>query len=473
VGGDPTRGYPPAGDAYSSATDPEAAYLWRWIGMHAPDLAVEVRGGSETTWLVPRNDHADLSALRKVLQPSQELPESDGLPLQLGQGSPSGTGPAPAIQLQVGSKDDPFLRTLLSTLERTQFRGTSPARREIQSRLNRTPLQVARELAKYYGGKLDQAVYIPAMAVVGRLRLGELTNDASQLPAAEELARPYITGEKEALPEKFSSSHFSGHLLFGELAKATGNPKYLALARRAADYAFDEQGRPKEALPAHNEMSDAVFMGCPLLAQVGALTGDRKYYDMALRQMRFMLRLNLRPDGLHRHSPLDEAAWGRGNGFPALGLALTLSEMPTDLPGRAEVLAAFRAHLNALLPHQDEMGAWRQVIDVPGAYRELTATSMIAFAMARGVRLGWLEEAQFRPAIERAWYAVRTRVASDGRLVDVCTSTGKQPSLRGYLDRTAVLGLDDRGGAMVLLLATELARWERERGALDGSVKAQ
>jgi rhamnogalacturonyl hydrolase YesR len=293
------------------------------------------------------------------------------------------------------------------------------------------------------------------------------------LAAAEELARPYINGEKESLPEKLSSSHFSGHLLFGELAKATGNPKYLDRARRAADFAFDEQGRPKEALPLHNEMSDAVFMGCPILAQVGSLTGERKYYDMALRQVRFMLGLNLRPDGLHRHSPLDKAAWGRGNGFPALGLALTLSELPEDLPARAEVLAAFRAHLNALLPHQDEMGAWREVIDVPAAYRELTATSMIAFAMARGVRRGWLEEVRFRPAIERAWYAVRTRVASDGRLVDVCTSTGKQPSLRGYFDRTAILGVDDRGGAMALLLSTELAQWERERGALDSSVRAR
>ncbi len=473
AGGDPTRGYPPSGDAYSSATDPEAAYLWRWIGMHAPDLVVVVRGGSQPVWLIPQVDHAGLPALRQHLQPSQSLPESDALAWQLGRPSPSGTGPAPAVQLQLGSKDEPFLRPLLSALERAQFPNPSPARREIQSRLNRTPLQVARDLAQFYGGKLDQVVYIPAMAVVGRLRLGELTSDASRLAAAEDLARPYVSGEKESLPKQLSSSHFSGHLLFGELAKATGNPKYLELARQAADFAFDEQGRPKETLPLHNEMSDAVFMGCPILAQVGSLTGELRYYEMALRQMRFMLGLNLRADGLHRHSPLDQAAWGRGNGFPALGLALTLSELPEDLPGRAEVLAAFRAHLSALLPHQDEMGTWRQVIDMPGSYRELTATSMIAFAMARGVRVGWLDEARFRPAIERAWYAVRTRAASDGRLVDVCTSTGKQPNLRAYLDRTAILGVDDRGGAMALLLATELARWERERGALDRSLNSR
>jgi len=187
--------------------------------------------------------------------------------------------------------------------------------------------------------------------------------------------------------------------------------------------------------------------------------------------MRFMLGLNLRADGLHRHSPLDEAAWGRGNGFPALGLALSLSEMPGDIPGRAEMLAALRAHLEALLRHQDETGMWRQVIDLPGSYRELTSTAMITIAMARGVRLGWLEEARFRPAIVRAWYALRTRVAANGELVDVCTGTGKQRSLRDYLDRTAILGRDDRGGAMALLVATELARWERERGPLDDAVR--
>ena len=28
----------------------------------------------------------------------------------------------------------------------------------------------------------------------------------------------------------------------------------------------------------HNEMSDSVFMGCPILAEVGALTGETKYF---------------------------------------------------------------------------------------------------------------------------------------------------------------------------------------------------
>ena len=52
-------------------------------------------------------------------------------------------------------------------------------------------------------------------------------------------------------------------------------------------------------------------------------------------------------------------------------------------------------------------------------------------------------------------HPVKARAASDGRLVDVCTGTGKQRSLQEYLDRPAILGKDARGGAMALLFATE------------------
>jgi rhamnogalacturonyl hydrolase YesR len=217
-------------------------------------------------------------------------------------------------------------------------------------------------------------------------------------------------------------------------------------------------------MPYHLEMSDSVFMGCPILVAAGKLTGEAKYYDMALRHMRFMLKLNLRTDGLHRHSPLNETAWGRGNGFPALGLALCLTDLPKDHPGRKEMLTAFRNHMSAMAKHQDYTGAWHQVVDRPESYRELTVTCMTTFAMIRGIRHGWLDEKTYGPIVKRAWTAIKTRVAPDATLVDVCTGTGKQRSLRDYYDRPAILGYDARGGAMALLVATEMAAWEKERG---------
>jgi rhamnogalacturonyl hydrolase YesR len=203
-------------------------------------------------------------------------------------------------------------------------------------------------------------------------------------------------------------------------------------------------------------MSDAVFMACPLLAKAGKLTHERKYFGLALRHLEFMQKLCLRPDGLYRHSPLDQAAWGRGNAFPALGLALTLSDLPPADPVFPTILASYRNHMKALAPFQDENGMWREVIDVPGSYSEFSATAMIALAMVRGIRSGWLDRTQYQPRVDRAWRALRMRISADGRLVDVCESTGKQPSLEAYLNRAAILDRDPRGGGMALLLATEL-----------------
>ena len=52
---------------------------------------------------------------------------------------------------------------------------------------------------------------------------------------------------------------------------------------------------------------------------------------------------------------------------------------------------------------------------------------------------------------------------SSSPLVDVCTGTGKQKNLRAYYDRMAILGKDARGGAMALLVSTEMAAWQDEK----------
>jgi rhamnogalacturonyl hydrolase YesR len=178
---------------------------------------------------------------------------------------------------------------------------------------------------------------------------------------------------------------------------------------------------------------------------------------MAVRHFKFMQARCQRPDGLWRHSPLNDAAWGRGNGFPALGLALTLEALPAQHKERAALLAAFRRHIDALAPYQNEDGLWRQVIDREGVYPEFTATAMIATATLRAIRNGWLQEAKYRPAVDRAWRAINARISSDGVLLDVCEGTGKQKTADDYLRRGAIFGRDPRGGAMALLFATEMA----------------
>jgi rhamnogalacturonyl hydrolase YesR len=88
---------------------------------------------------------------------------------------------------------------------------------------------------------------------------------------------------------------------------------------------------------------------------------------------------------------------------------------------------------------------------------------MAVAAMARGVRMGWLDARTFEPVLERAWQAVAARVGADGSVRDVCTSTAAGPTLEYYLERPTVDGMDDRGGGLVLLAAVEMVELERAR----------
>lgn len=442
--GDLIRGYPPPADGYQSLTVPEAQYLWRWLGTQAPDLVIGIR----------QSDDED---------------QVDDLVAQLAKQPVANVGVTRARQINLLNADAARDRgmTLLLNEVRTGMKDAwhSPARRERLQRINRSPIEVAEQLAKRYGHSLKTVQYIPAVAVIGRIRLSELTNDPSHRQDAERIVEPYVSGKQRTISDKPSGSDFAGHLVFGELALRTKveptKAKLIALAKAAADFAFDKDGQPLAAMPSHVEMSDAVFMACPILAQVGRLTGNAKYHDMAVQHLVFMRKLCARPDGLYRNSPLNDAAWGRGNGFPALGLALTLTDLPAEHPGRADMLRAFQEHLAALRTHQDPTGMWHQVIDVEGSYRELTATCMITFAILRGMKHGWLDRATYEPCVRKSWPAILARIGADGSLIDVCEGTGKQTSLRAYLDRKAILGPDDRGGAMALLVATEMASFAK------------
>jgi rhamnogalacturonyl hydrolase YesR/phosphodiesterase/alkaline phosphatase D-like protein len=448
--------FPPPAKAYNDSRQDTAQYLWRWTGMHAPDLVIDLRKGDTLQWHLPTIAHPILDQLRKSIPATKSLTSKSEFATALANNSAANVGLIPALKLVANEPAD--LSLLLAQIANLPNLKKSPARKELVRRTRRTPVEIVTELSKHYGQSLNSVAYIPSLALVSRLRLGDLTKDPSQLKAVEKIVTPYAKQTRSTFGKRVSGSTTSGHLIFSELAHATKDARYTKLVVSAAKQGFDDHGKPLTAMPYHSEMSDAVFMSCPILAEAGALTGDRKYFDMCLKHLRFMRELCVRKDGIYRHSPLAEAAWGRGNGFPALGLAWTLSALPDDYSGKAEILKAYQEHLHALLNHQDPNGAWHQVIDHPESYRELTSTCMITFAMIRGVRNGWLPADKFSPAIEKAWRAIKTRVGSGGHLVDVCTGTGKQKNLRAYHDRTAILGRDDRGGAMVMMVGTELAR---------------
>ena len=155
--------------------------------------------------------------------------------------------------------------------------------------------------------------------------------------------------------------------------------------------------------------------------------------------------------------------WGRSNGFAAMGFAELLSYMPEGHDLRPELLQAHIKHLEALIALQQPDGTWLQMLDYPGSYHEMSVTCMVGYALARGIRSGWLD-GKYREPLERAWRATSERIDDEGGLVDVCTGTGVQTSTKEYLDRPAEFGFDHRGGSMALWFAVEVERLHRKEG---------
>jgi len=396
--------FPPTGTAYREHS--ESHGLWRWLGTQAPDLV-----------LIAGSD-ADLSAALGA----QTVADMGTIPVRAW----SGTGD--------------WVKAL-GTIAK------SPAHVELEHRRARTPRQLAEELSEHYGHDFDQAIYINAIALVARLKLGAIED-------VKRLAEPYVNGTKDSIARP-NALAMAGHIVFTELARQSKDPRYTALVRKVADLGFDASGQMLEAMPYNDGYSDSVFMGTTILAQAGALTGEQRYFDMADRHLRYMEKLDLRPDGLFRHRPEADVPWGRGNGFAALGLTLTLSDLPRGSAAYDHALQSYRKLMQTLLPYQTRDGLWRNVVNHPGSYPEFSGTAMIGFALERGLKSGWIKGRDYQSAADQAWLAVNSRAASSGSLVDVCESTARFTTEKEYLQRAAILGMDARGGAMAMLFATE------------------
>ena len=416
--------FPPLKGFYDDPEQPESRYVWRWVAYQAPDLVLEIRGDA----------------------PAADTPDS--LTAALRYAGVAGLGRTVAAVLPVSASHDDVALALARATEQ------SPLRRAIATRVGRAPIEIAKTLASRYPAA-PSISYIPALAWINTLSLSALTGDDTLRAKVLAQVQPWLSGERPLLGDRIQLTTVAGTMVFAELAKAgDANTRAVALALAAdgADAALKEKA---DGSPQYGQgWTDDMFMATAILARSAAMRGRTGDVDRAAQLLIAYAGRLQQPDGLFNHAVDGPAAWGRGNGFAAFGLMETLTALPAAHPSRAAVLAIFQKQMKGLASWQAPDGAWRQIIDRPGAYREETATAMLMTAMARGVRLGWLDRS-YAPVVDRAWRALAAHVTEDGGLVDVCSGTGAGPTVRYYYDRQAVEGADDRGGAMALVAAME------------------
>ncbi|HUQ86426.1 MAG TPA: glycoside hydrolase family 88 protein [Vicinamibacterales bacterium] len=316
------------------------------------------------------------------------------------------------------------------------------------------PLAVAQILAAKYPAQPIMS-YIPALSWASQMRLAALTKEPQWRDKAAKDIQLFVSGQTPAIAEPYRLTSMAGALAFADAASLNGDAAAGALAQKVAAFILPQ--KPDEVIRFATGWTDDMFMASAVLSRV-----DNGAHAAVVGKLLTSYTGQLqRPDGLFIHAIDGPHAWGRGNGFALLGLTEALTYLPASWTDRPRVLEIYRKHTRALAAHQSDDGSWRQVIDEPTSYRELTVTAMVVASLARGVTRGWIDHATFDPIINRGWLAVATRVNADGTVKNVCSGTGAGPTKEYYLNRPEVNGADDRGGAMALLAAIEMESMRR------------
>ena len=196
---------------------------------------------------------------------------------------------------------------------------------------------------------------------------------------------------------------------------------------------LQKQPRTKEgvywhkAIYANQVWLDGIFMGLPFYCNYAVQTMKpkkaKKYLDDAVDQM---IKTDKRTydektqlwkhawDETHQQFWADKEngksqhTWARALGWYVMAMTECLDAMPEDYARRGEVIELLNKAMASVVKYQDKKtGVWYDVMDVkdPRNYLESTASSMFAYVLLKGYRMGYLAE-QYRDAGIKAYKGI-------------------------------------------------------------------
>ncbi|MEP6835099.1 MAG: glycoside hydrolase family 88 protein [Gemmatimonas sp.] len=231
---------------------------------------------------------------------------------------------------------------------------------------------------------------------------------------------------------------------------------------------------------------DGLYMAEPFYVMYARAFNDTAAFTDATKQF-LLLALHTRDPqtGLYYHAwdaahsqPWADSAtglsknfWGRAVGWYLMSAMDVLDELPFTHPNRAALIEVTQDLADAVARVQDPTtGLWFQVLDQPnriGNYREASASSMFAYAFAKGARKGYLP-AKFRTLANRAFDGLvrdLVKTGSDGlpSLTGVCSVAGlggnvKRDGSFAYYISEPVVADDYKGVGPFIMAALELDR---------------
>lgn len=229
--------------------------------------------------------------------------------------------------------------------------------------------------------------------------------------------------------EEYNIDHVTPALAMMTLYRVTGQDKYkkmveLFRSQLKTHPRTNEGGFWHKKIYPYQMWLDGLYMGEPFYAEYSLVFGEDNWNDIA-NQFVWMEKHALDPKtGLLYHG-WDESKqqrwankttgqsphfWGRAMGWYAMAIVDTLEHFPKEHPRRGELTAILDRLAIAIEKVQDpKTGVWWDILDLGGKeknYIESSASAMFVYAIARGVREGYLPESRMKIAA-RGWDGIK------------------------------------------------------------------
>jgi unsaturated rhamnogalacturonyl hydrolase len=159
--------------------------------------------------------------------------------------------------------------------------------------------------------------------------------------------------------------------------------------------------------------------------------------------------------------------WARGLGWFMMALVDTIPSYPEHDPGRAQLIDILQRTAAAVVRYQDpQSGLWYEVLDKPGEkgnYFESSASCMFSYALAKGVRLGYLPK-KYSAHAAAAWSGIQFHFIQGSGADLTLSGTVQAIGLGGaqhhdgsysYYVSSPVVSNDPKGIGAYLLAASE------------------
>ncbi|HXE07331.1 MAG TPA: glycoside hydrolase family 88 protein [Acidobacteriaceae bacterium] len=229
---------------------------------------------------------------------------------------------------------------------------------------------------------------------------------------------------------------------------------------------------------------DGAYMAEPFRAAYAATFQQKADWDDIAKQL-LLMDQHMRDvkTGLLRHgwdeskampwadknTGLSPEVWARAMGWYGMALVDVLDWFPKDHPQHAALVAALERNMAAVVKAQDPAsGLWWQVMTHPGEqgnYFEASGSCMFTYALAKGVRQGYLPVADEAVA-RRAWDAINAKfITTDADGMETLHGTVRVGGLGGkpyrsgdyaYYLSEKVVDNDSKGVGAYMLAASEM-----------------